>query len=323
MEQTRTEKAKILIVDDEKINIDVLIGLLKPHYHIVVAKDGEQALRRLEKRPLPDLVLLDVMMPGMDGYEVCRAIKANVVTQAIPVIFVTAKNDERDEARGFEAGAVDYIPKPFSPLIAMARVKTHIELKRRGDMLEKLAVMDGLTGIANRRRFDEFLDYEWERSVRYGHDFSLILMDIDFFKFYNDTYGHAEGDDCLKRVATAVADAMPRTVDLAARYGGEEFACILPETDEEGARVVADRILDNVRTLMIPHEKSQAADHVTLSLGIATAKAPISEERTLDLVELADTALYSAKQSGRNRIAVHNKSSAQAVHNKSSAQGSA
>ncbi|MBF0623153.1 MAG: diguanylate cyclase [Magnetococcales bacterium] len=297
---TNQEPAKILIVDDEKVNIDILVGLLKPNYRIVAAKDGEQALKRLEKSPLPDLILLDVMMPGMDGYTLCKKIKANSETSEIPIIFITGRTDEQDEAKGFAAGAVDYIAKPFSPLIALARVKTHIELKRRGDILERIATSDGLTGIANRRRFDSFLSHEWERSVRYCNSISLIMIDIDFFKLYNDHYGHAEGDSCLTSVAQTISMAMPRSVDLAARYGGEEFGCILPETDKEGALRVGERILIAVRALDIPHATSNVGDHVTISMGIATIK-PTPKQVSLQLVEMADSALYHAKRSGRNQ----------------------
>ncbi|MBF0147425.1 MAG: diguanylate cyclase [Magnetococcales bacterium] len=294
-------KAKILIVDDEKINIDILDGLLKPFYKTVVAKDGSQALKRLEKPPLPDLILLDVVMPGMDGYEVCRRVKNNLLTREIPIIFVTGQAEERHEALGFQVGAVDYISKPLSPLITLARVKNHVELKRRGDMLEQMAVLDALTGIANRRRFNEFLEYEWERSLRYRHPLSLILMDIDFFKRYNDHFGHAKGDECLVKVARAIAEAMPRTVDLACRYGGEEFACILPETHVDGAGIVAHRILANCRNLHLPHPRSDAGELVTLSLGTSTL-IPAHDVCREDLIEMADRALYWAKNHGRNQV---------------------
>ncbi|MDM8557124.1 diguanylate cyclase [Desulfococcaceae bacterium HSG7] len=300
--QLNEDRAKILIVDDEKINLDVMVSLLKPNYRTVAAKKGEMALKRLEKPPLPDLILLDIMMPGMDGYEVCRKIKQIPEARDIPVIFITAKTEVQDEAEGFQAGAVDYITKPFSPLIVMARVKTHIELKRRGDMLERLAGLDGLTGIPNRRQFDQFLGAEWKRSLRYEHKFSIILVDIDFFKLYNDCYGHTEGDVCLKKVAGSIFKAVPRSEDLAARYGGEEFACILPETGNKGALAVANRILESVRALKIPHAQSKVDSHVTVSVGLATAVPPL-KDRKLELVKLADKALYQAKLKGRNQIA--------------------
>ncbi|MBF0159982.1 MAG: GGDEF domain-containing protein, partial [Magnetococcales bacterium] len=185
--------------------------------------------------------------------------------------------------------------------VVLARIKNHMELKRRGDMLERIAILDGLTGIPNRRRFDQTISYEWERSLRYRHVLTLIMMDIDFFKLYNDRYGHAGGDECLKKVAGAIAAAMPRTVDLAARYGGEEFACILPETDSKGAMAVAERILERVRGLQIPHAQSRVADHVTVSIGVATT-VPKANQSFSDLIQQADEALYHAKNDGRNRV---------------------
>ncbi|MBF0213609.1 MAG: diguanylate cyclase [Magnetococcales bacterium] len=293
---------KILIIDDEAISIDVLSGLLRPDYRITSAKSGENAILRLENQPLPDLILLDVVMPGMNGYAVCEWLKSNPRTRNIPVIFITSSISEEDETRGFSVGAVDYIGKPYRPGIVQARVKTHIELKRRGDMLERMAIIDGLTSIPNRRRFDQFLDYEWCRSVRYGHPFSLLLMDVDFFKLFNDHYGHAQGDYCLRQIAGAITRSMPRTMDLAARYGGEEFACVLPETTLIGGHAVAERILNAVRELAIPHAESKAAHYVTLSIGVASITPTIAQQ-PLSLIDQADQALYLAKRSGRNQVA--------------------
>jgi diguanylate cyclase (GGDEF)-like protein len=301
--QGQNQPAKLLIVDDEKINLDTMVGLLGPHYKTVVALNGEQALKRLKRPPLPDLILLDVVMPDMDGYEVCRIIKEDPATRHIPVIFITGKNEEQDEAKGFQAGAVDYISKPFSPIIGLARVSTHIELKRRGDMLERLAGLDGLTGIANRRRFDEFLSSEWKRCQRHAAPISLILADIDFFKRYNDYYGHAKGDAALKQVAAVISQSTPRPEDLAARYGGEEFVCVLPQTGSKGARTVAERIMKSLEHMAIAHADSKAASRVTLSIGVASL-IPAKGQPCNTLVELADAALYEAKRKGRNRISV-------------------
>lgn len=296
------EKTKILVVDDEKANIDVMVGLLSPHYKVVAAKNGEQALKRLEHPPLPDLILLDVMMPGMDGYEVCRRIKQNSATRHIPVIFITGKDHEQDEARGFQAGAVDYITKPFSPLIGLARVNTHIELKRRGDMLERLVGLDGLTGIANRRKFDEVLDVEWARAARHGQPISLLMLDIDYFKQYNDYYGHAKGDKTLILVAKAIAQALPRAGDLVARYGGEEFACILSQTTVAGAQTVAMRMHEAINALAIPHEKSEVAPHLTVSIGVASSFP--GADNSSNFIDKADKALYRAKHQGRNQVVI-------------------
>jgi len=181
--------------------------------------------------------------------------------------------------------------------------KTEKELKRRGDMLEQLADLDGLTGIPNRRKFDQFLDAEYSRSSRFEHPISFILLDIDQFKRYNDFYGHTAGDEVLKKVASVLTDAIPRKEDLTARYGGEEFACILPETNNEGAITVATRILEKIRSLKIPHERSDVTAHLTASIGIATVKPDLAKgDKRSDLIELADKALYRAKSQGRNQI---------------------
>ncbi|MBF0426337.1 MAG: diguanylate cyclase [Magnetococcales bacterium] len=296
-----SEKPTILIVDDESFNIDVLLNLLGDEYAVIIAKSGEQALKRLEGKTLPDLILLDIMMPGMDGYEVCRRIKEGFRTRHLPVIFITALSNTNEEAEGFEVGAVDYITKPFCPAVVVARVRTHIELKRSRDLLEILAKEDGLTGIANRRRFNEFLDFEWHRAQRKQSTISLTMMDIDFFKPFNDNYGHAAGDDCLRRIGHALRRSMPRSVDLIARYGGEEFSCILPDTDVTGATGVANKLLHAVRELSIPHQYSRVADHVTMSIGVATI-VPGAEQGPGLLVDLADRALYLAKAGGKNRV---------------------
>ncbi|MBF0134865.1 MAG: diguanylate cyclase [Magnetococcus sp. DMHC-1] len=295
------EKPVILIVDDESFNIDVLLNLLREEYTIIVAKSGEQALKRLEGKQLPDLVLLDILMPGIDGYEVCRKIKEGFRTRNLPVIFITALNDADEETAGFQTGAVDYITKPFCPAVVLARVRTHIELKRSRDLLEILAKEDGLTGIANRRRFNEFLEFEWSRAKRKQTSISLTLMDIDFFKPYNDHYGHAAGDECLRRVGHALKRSMNRSVDLVARYGGEEFSCVLPDTDGPGALGVANRLLNAVRELAVPHHHSKVAEHVTMSIGVATL-VPHADQMPDMLIEMADRALYLAKEGGRNRI---------------------
>lgn len=298
------ENPKVLVVDDEKTNIDVLVGALRPYYKVVVALNGEEALKRLSRPPLPDLILLDVMMPGKNGYEVCREIKDNPSTREIPVIFLTGRGNEQDEVTGFQAGAVDYITKPFNPLIGIARINTHIELKRRGDMLERLAGLDGLTGIPNRRKFDEFFDAEWKRCQRHGDPLSVLLADIDYFKRYNDFYGHAMGDSTLKKVASIISQSAPRVEDLTARYGGEEFVCVLPQTTQAGACEVAGRILQRINALNIPHEQSDAAEHVTLSIGVASTIPEIGAAKD-ELVENADKALYQAKRAGRNQKFVH------------------
>jgi diguanylate cyclase (GGDEF)-like protein len=295
------ERERVLIVDDERFNINVLLDILSTDYESIVAKSGEQALKRLEGEVLPDIILLDVLMPGIDGYEVCSRIKKDPRLKDIPVLFITALDQDHEEKRGLELGAVDYISKPFSPLLVRLRVKNHLKTKRQSDLLRDLANLDGLTGVPNRRRFDEQLDEEWALSTRYRTPLSLILIDIDFFKSYNDTYGHLMGDDCLSKVAKTLLQGVGRPPDLLARYGGEEFVCLLPNTGAEGAKTIGGRLRDAVATLGIPHERSTAEDHVTISLGAATRVAS-GDERVSVLVNQADGNLYRAKEQGRNRL---------------------
>lgn len=319
----------ILIVDDERFNLNVLQDLLDHEHDIMVAKNGSQALKRAAATPPPDLILLDIMMPGMDGYEVIKRLKTDNTTKEIPVIFITAMGEATDETKGLELGAADYISKPFSPPVVLARVKTQLKLKwglererklnnklsllnntlaeknerlhELNTTLKNLASIDGLTGIPNRRRFDEFLELEWQRSMRNKTPISLILMDIDFFKRYNDNYGHAAGDDCLKGVAKALFHSIERKIDMVARYGGEEFACVLPETDASGARVVGERLRTCIEALHLPHEFSDAHSFVTISLGVATLHADQVSGPVI-LIQRADERLYMAKEAGRNRM---------------------
>ncbi|MBU0465370.1 MAG: diguanylate cyclase [Proteobacteria bacterium] len=295
------EFSRILIVDDERYNIKVLTDLLREDHKIMAAKTGEQALNAAQGPNPPDLILLDIMMPGLDGYEVCKRLKADNLTAHIPVIFVTALDASDDEAKGFEIGAVDYITKPFNPVIVKARVRTHIQLKRKTDLLDRMALLDGLTGIPNRRNFDVTLEKEISRSARSKSFLSLILMDIDFFKKYNDHYGHVAGDSCLRQVAKAVEGVKKRDSDFAARYGGEEFAMILPGADMKGAMQLAEDVRCAVAALNIQHTTSDVAEYVSLSLGVATI-LPDQKMSPVDLIKAADKSLYQAKANGRNCV---------------------
>ena len=295
------ERARILIVDDEKINVWILDEMLRDRYDTSVALNGEQALKRaLALRP--DMILLDIQMSGMNGYQVCQQLKENEATSDIPVIFITAMDGEDDEQKGLELGAVDYITKPFRPAIVQARLHNHLEMKRQRDLLDRLSSLDGLTGIANRRRLESFIELEWRRAVRSGDWLAVVLMDIDHFKHYNDHYGHIAGDECLRLVARTVVAELTRRTDLAARYGGEEFICILPATDPEGAARVAERIRTAIQMLRIPHASSPTHEFVTLSLGVAAWQPRNDGTKPSDLVALADRRLYRAKEEGRNRV---------------------
>jgi diguanylate cyclase (GGDEF)-like protein len=303
--KNREELPTLLIVDDTPENIKILIETLKDDYKIVVATSGERALEMLDSgQNLPDLILLDIIMPGIDGYEVCKWLKNNDRTRNIPVIFVTAISEVMDESKGFRLGAVDYIAKPFHPPIVKARVQTHINLKMKSDILEMLASVDPLTCIANRRKFNEVIQKEWKRAQRYNCFLSVIMIDVDNFKQYNDHYGHASGDVCLKSIAKALQESVKRPSDFVARYGGEEFVAILPEIDSRGAEHVGSLIKQAVETLNILHEYSDVADHVTVSMGIATMTPASDTESHTRIVEEADQLLYAAKKTGKNKFLV-------------------
>lgn len=293
----RLGRPKLLLVDDQPLNIRVLHELFRFDCDVLMATGGEQAIE-ICRTQLPDLVLLDVVMEGMDGNEVCRRLKTDPLTQDIPIIFISANDQEADEAVGLELGAVDYISKPFNPVIVRARVKTHLTLKLQSDLLRNMAMLDGLTGVANRRKLVSRLEAAWRHACREGGPLSLIMIDVDYFKKYNDHYGHQAGDECLRRLAHAVADNLNRPYDLLARYGGEEFACLLPDTDQSGAMRVAQKIMAAVAELRMEHQASDVSPYVSLSLGIATV-LPSPDLNCSDLLRLADEQLYEAKKSGR------------------------
>ncbi len=290
----------LLLVDDQPINIQALYRIFSPDYRVLMATSGAKALELCRADP-PDLVLLDVVMPDMDGHEVCRRLKNEAVTCNIPVIFVTAHNDAAEETHGFEVGAVDFIAKPVNPATVRARVKTHLTLKHQSDLLRQMVFIDGLTGVFNRRCFDEQLATEWRRASRTASSLGLLMLDIDHFKRYNDLYGHQQGDDALRQVAGAIKACLLRPGDLVARYGGEEFACIVPTTNFEGALRVAERIEQAVRKLQLVHAESDTAPVVTLSIGLALGQ-PGRDANPAALLALADVQLYRAKHSGRGRV---------------------
>jgi diguanylate cyclase (GGDEF)-like protein len=303
----------ILIVDDNPTNLSVLSNALKSAgFKTRVAMDGASAIEQVNEDP-PELILLDVQMPGIDGFETCTRLKAHPNTQDIPVIFITASADVDHKVKGLSVGAVDYITKPFQYEEVLARVKVHLELRLltkqtqaqaialqvMNQELMRLANLDGLTEVANRRRFDEYLGQEWLRLMRERNYLSLILCDIDYFKLYNDFYGHQAGDICLKRVAQIIASTIKRPADFVARYGGEEFAVILPGTPPEGACQVAEVIRTRVKELEIPHAQAKVSPFVSISLGISST-IPIPELKAESLITFADKALYMAKANGRD-----------------------
>lgn len=296
-----TQAARILIVDDEPDDLEFLAGILGDSYQVQTAGSGPTALELAGRQP-PALILLDAVMPGMDGYRVLEALRGLSRCRDIPVIFITGQGDTENQTRGLEAGAVDFISKPVNPAVARARVNTHLTLKATRDQLRSLVSIDKLTGLTNRRRFDEFLALEWLHCQRYGWPLTLLFIDIDYFRLYNDCYGHAAGDACLARVAAAIGGQFGRSHDLVARYGGEEFVCLLPECDMVKVRDKAHRLCDAVAGLRIPHEMSPTAPVVTISIGIAAMIPGKDANDPEALVELADRNLYIAKSQGRNRL---------------------
>ncbi len=297
-------RSKLLIIDDEPINIHALDGMLHDTYEITVALNGKQGLNRATRMPPPDLILLDIQMDGMDGYEVCRQLRQNDITRSIPIIFVTSLTDEEDERKGLELGAVDYITKPYRPSIIQVRLRNHLELKHKRDLLNHLCTHDALTGITNRRGLELYLDQEWQNTVQQGDALALIFIDIDYFKNYNDNYGHTAGDECLKEVVNTLKGALTRTTDLLARYGGEEFVCVLPKTELTGALVIAQTLQSAMFARAIPHEYSGLnLNCISLSFGVV-ALNPVNPQWycPVDFLDAADKMLFKAKKQGRNRI---------------------
>ena len=298
------QQSTILVVDDTANTLELIATILGTEHKVLTAGDGETAMK-IALQEEPDLILLDIRMPGMDGYQLCKLLKADPVTREIPVIFVTAMDEEREEAKGLELGAIDYITKPLSPPILRARARNHIDLKRQRDQLRRLSAVDGLTGLANRRAFGEALEKEWRGAIRRNASISMLMTDIDDFKQFNDAYGHLAGDEALRRVAKALESAALRPADMVARYGGEEFVILLPDTGANEAALVADRLLLAVRRLAIPHEHSRGWQYVSLSVGLGSAR-PARDMNANELLDLADRMLYKAKSSGRNRVVTAN-----------------
>ncbi|MBL8443644.1 MAG: diguanylate cyclase [Zoogloeaceae bacterium] len=311
---------KALVIEDTVTSATLICHLLeRMGLRSVHARDGESGIEAF-KLERPDLVLLDIIMPGMDGFDVARRIRQlERDGEWTPIIFLSARASEADLERGIDVGGDDYLVKPVSEVVLKAKVRAMQriaqmryslllltrKLNEANRELSRLSSVDGLTGIPNRRVFDDTLVREWRRAERRNAPLSLLLLDIDHFKEYNDCYGHQAGDDCLRAVAGSLDRALRRSSDLAARYGGEEFVIVLPETDAEGARNVAENVLEIVRGLGIEHARSPTASRVTISIGVATAiPARDDDSGWKKLLGSADAALYQAKDNGRNRIEV-------------------
>ncbi|WP_078129452.1 GGDEF domain-containing response regulator [Leptospira alexanderi] len=318
----------ILILDDAQENCMLMQGILRKsgYKNTYTSQSPEEVINWLNlKSQAPpqkecSLILLDILLPGVTGFEILELIREKKELKDIPVIMITALKESNVLQKAFDSGAIDYVIKPFDATELLARVRSALRLfeemtrrKEREKELEKLTDQlqevnsylvaisrtDSLTGLYNRRYFDEILTTEWKRCWRTGAGIALIMLDIDHFKLYNDTYGHQGGDQCLKQVARAIRDCARRAGDVAARYGGEEFAVILPETNESNAVVVSRNILENVEKMAIPHLASKTNSIVTVSIGMATL-SPSPENSITELIERADKALYLAKEEGRN-----------------------
>lgn len=291
---------KILVVDDEKHNRVLLAKLLQDDYSVILAKNGVQALA-LAQEHHPDLILIDILMPDMDGHEAVRALKNQDSTRHIPVIFISSLDSVTEEEKGLQLGAVDYITKPFHPPIVLARVRNHLQAVHQRRLLEQLALIDSLTEVPNRRRLDDVLQQEWRRCQRNGQPLSLMVIDVDHFKAFNDTLGHSAGDTVLRRVAQTIKAGLKRPADFVARYGGEEFVVLLPEVDQAGAQAVATQLRADIQNLHIPHPGTDASGWLTISIGGAT-QVPDHEDAIAAFFAQADASLYQAKRSGRNRV---------------------
>jgi diguanylate cyclase (GGDEF)-like protein len=319
----------ILIVDDSEDQLLVLKSILsgEGYKKIHLVKSADQAfeilgLKNNYKEERIDLILMDINMPDIDGIKACEEIKRHEELRDIPIIMITANREENHLQSAFQAGAMDYITKPINKTELLARVHSALKLKRETDSrkerereltemaelldeankkLTRMSYRDGLTGVPNRRYFEEFFVGEWKYAIREKESISLIMIDIDCFKAYNDTYGHLKGDDCLKKVAGTLEEALKRPKDFLCRYGGEEFIAVLPNTDEKGVLEVANRFLSETKKLKIEHKKSSTGKYVSISVGVATIK-PERSQKTNSFVSNVDKALYAAKQAGRNCI---------------------
>ena len=290
---------RVLVADDERATTLIITSALKGEFEVVPMTAGGAVVERVSAGDI-DLVLLDVVMPELDGFEICRRLKERPQTAAVPVIFLTALDARADEMLGFSVGAVDYIAKPIDPSIVLARVRTHVELKRTRDLLEQLALVDPLTGVANRRQFDRALGEEWRRCRRDARWLSLAIADVDHFKQFNDRWGHLAGDERLRAIAASLARTSRRAGDLLARYGGEEFALILPDVDTGMMHGVTRELLRAVAGTTESGRPNEDQMMVTVSVG-AISLVPPRESAATAALSAADGLLYEAKASGRDR----------------------
>ncbi|SBS30821.1 Phytochrome-like protein cph2 [Marinomonas spartinae] len=296
-----TEQQRVLVIDDEIINLKVISSILRDDVDVILAKSGKQGIRKAIELT-PDLILLDVMMPGMDGFEVMMQLRHDVRTCAIPIIFITALSNEIHEEKGLLLGANDYIQKPLHTNIVRARIQLHLKLVKQQRMLERLANIDPLTSLANRRKYQDAISMEWDLAITNQHHISLAIIDIDNFKQYNDCHGHAAGDCVLQQVASVFSKQFNHETYLVARYGGEEFVVLLPRLSKEESLTIVRNCLKAVEQLDLPyHADDKRVGTVTISVGGATC-SPSSSHDIDEFFSSADKMLYLAKKEGKNRV---------------------
>ena len=296
-------RATILIIDDDPLMLSALTSILTSKYNVKAARSGEIGISMAQKHEI-DMILLDVVMKSMSGYEVLEVLKSDERTKDIPVIFITGISVAGDEAKALSSGAVDYIRKPIIAEVVTLRVGLHLQLISQMRTIERFSLTDGLTGANNRRCFDQQTEAEWNRAARYGSWLSMMMLDIDHFKKFNDKYGHLSGDAALKTLANVLSDSVLRGADCVFRWGGEEFAVLLPDTPLEGAAVVAEKIRKTVETT--PIICGDEVTYVTVSIGISsTQPVPGGYHQDAEVFyNIVDKALYKAKNSGRNKVVV-------------------
>jgi len=300
------EKKTVLIVDDQETTIAALKKILREEYEIYTSLSGADGIKAAEKH-LPDVILLDILMLEMDGYAVISALKKSCITKDIPVIFISALSSDANEERGLALGAADYITKPFSPAIVKLRLRNQIKMLDQLRTIEKLGMIDQLTELPNRRSFENRMNSEWARALREQTPISLLIIDLDRFKNYNDTYGHLQGDVALQVFAKFFASTLKRPTDFIARWGGEEFIAILPNTDMHGASEMAEQIRKCAENIIIPGHESEPVC-LSVSIGV-NSFSPAAFERSQygtinEFMSKADKALYNAKNLGRNRVCI-------------------
>ncbi|QMU99198.1 diguanylate cyclase [Borrelia sp. A-FGy1] len=298
-EENRIDVQKLLLVDDTPTNLDLLINILQDEYEIRVAINGLDALKQV-KIDSPDLILLDVLLPDISGYEVCKRLKGDPETRDTPIIFISSRDSTNAQLEGFNVGGVDYILKPFNARIIDARIKTHLELKRLRDYFKNLARIDGLTQIPNRRFFTDKFAKSWMKALEYKERVIVGMLDIDYFKKYNDNYGHTNGDECLKFIAKSLNKIAVRYKIDVARYGGEEFILFSVNRSLEEMINIVSLIIEEIRNLEIVHEYNNVSNFVTVSIGLAE-QIP-NDSNFTNIIKLADDKLYEAKVSGRNQF---------------------